>query len=421
LAAGVRGAAQEQFERGNARAGARRWAEALAAFDAVLALDPGHAPALAHRASVLTALGQAEAALDGFAAALAREPGRAETWNNRGAALMELGRPREAMLDYMRAIALKPDFAEPRQNLGIALLQEGEFEHGWFFYEWRLRTPNHVAGPAYAQPRWTGQPGIAGSTILVHAEQGFGDVIQFYRYVPLLAAMGARIILGVQPELRRLLDGLAPSVTVIAPGVVLPRLDWHCPLLSLPVALGARLETIPPAPYLTAPAELRARWAARLPSGRKRVGIAWRGNPNPDPRRSMPLDFLRPLLALDVDWTCLHPDLTQAERASLARLGVRGVSDDLTDFAETAGLLACLDLVITVDTSVAHLAGALGRPVWVLLPAHADWRWMRHRSDSVWYGSARLFRQRHDTGWPGLVGAVIEALELLNATEGTSQ
>ena len=299
----------------------------------------------------------------------------------------------------------------------MALLALGRFKEGWQGYESRWLDPKFCADTRdYPAPLWLGRPGeaVAGRTVLLHAEQGLGDSIQFLRYAPLVRALGARVVLEVQPALLPLVAGLADAA--IAAGADLPPCDWHCPLLSLPLALGTELHSIPAAiPYLSAPAARLAEWAARLgPRNGPRVGIAFSGSPEhpEDALRSIPAALWLPLLALPgIEFHVVQKDIRAGDAEALRRApGVRSHGEHLTDFADTAAVLAQMDLIVGVDTSVAHLAGAMGRPVWLLLQHSADFRWLRGRTDSPWYPTARLFRQGADGLWEPVLNEVAAAL-----------
>jgi hypothetical protein len=268
---------------------------------------------------------------------------------------------------------------------------------------------------SFTQPLWLGQNEIAGKTVLLHAEQGFGDTIQFCRYVPLVTARSARVILEVQEPLRELMASLAGTTQVVPLDSVLPDFDVQCPLLSLPLAFKTRLATIPSAvPYLGAPSQAVMDWDTSLgPKRRPRIGLAWSGRPTHknDHNRSIPLGALLPLLDIDATFVSLQKDVRPAdakvlnERSDLLHFG-----DEIRDFADTAAIISNLDLVIAIDTSVVHLAGALAKPVWVLLPFMPDWRWLLDRDDSPWYPTARLFRQDATQAWDNVIARVHAAL-----------
>jgi hypothetical protein len=277
------------------------------------------------------------------------------------------------------------------------------------------------------QPRWRGED-IAGRTILLHAEQGFGDSIQFCRYVKMVAGRGAAVVLEVQPALKRLLTGLEGAAVTAARGEGLPAFDVHCPLLSLPLAFATTPDTIPPPGALPPiPADRIAAWKERLGQrghpGRPRIGIAWSGNPghDNDRNRSIPLAAMPPLFALEADFVSLQKDGRDHDRDFLGRNAatIAHFGDDLTDFLETAALISLMDAVVCVDTSVAHLACALGRPTFILLPCVPDWRWLLDRNDSPWYPTARLIRQRRRGDWDEPIARV--AAEVRDLMRGIIQ
>ena len=304
-------------------------------------------------------------------------------------------------------------------------MRAGNFTDGWAIREVRWKTPGFSADyPKFPQAKWLGNEPVAGKTILVHIDEGFGDALQFVRFVPMLAERGARVVLVVQDALVSLLAGL-PGVAECIPFSAsvagrLPPFDMHCPIMSLPLALRTQLETIPPPAALPPlpPARLQA-WEQRLgPRKRLRVGLVWSGNPmqGNDLNRSMRLSTLLPLLDLDVSFISLQKEPRPADRPLLtARQEILDPSDQLTDFVETASLVACLDLVITVCTSVAHLAATLTVPTWVMLPYIGDWRWLDDRDDSPWYPTMRLFRQDETRDFAAVVARVREELATLIA------
>ena len=326
---------------------------------------------------------------------------------------------RHALQFNERALAARQDFAEAHYNEGLCRLLIGDFDRGWAEHEWWRETERlKHAKRNFAQPPWTGSPAIAGKTILLHAEQGFGDTIQFCRYAPRVAAMGGRVILEVQEALRDLiLHSLNGVAQVVAKGDTVPPFDMHCPFLSLPLAFGTALSTIPhDTPYLRASAQAVANWGARLPpKTRPRIGLAWSGRPehNNDQNRSIDLvSFLSPLEGIDATLVSLQREVRAADAVVLQqRSGVIHFGEELKDFSDTAALAANMDIVIAVDTSVAHLAGALAKPVWVLLPFIPDWRWLLDRDDSPWYPTARLFRQDDSRRWDSVFARLRAGLD----------
>lgn len=382
-----------------------RPAEALAPLERALALLPGEAEAHASLGLALEQLGRFAAARAAFDAALERAPDP-ETLANRGVVREELLDLAGAEADFRAALALAPEDAEAAFFLGLARLRAGDWEAGWAGYEARRRIARADPRLARAGQAWDGKASLKGRTLLLHDEQGMGDAIQFCRYAPLLAARGARLVLEVAPPLVPLLRSLEGVAQVLPAGQPVPRHDMHCALLSLPHLLGGPIPAR--VPYLAAPPERAAAWAAELPPGGLRIALVASGNPrhSRDARRSLPLAALAGALRKPSRRLVLAQREIRAEDAAwLAAEGadVLAPLGRLTDFAETAALLACCDLVVSVDTSVAHLAGALGRPCWVLLPALADFRWLTGRRDSPWYPTARLFRQDAPGDWAGVL------------------
>jgi tetratricopeptide (TPR) repeat protein len=396
------------YNLGNACLELGRVEEALSHFDAALAKKPDHVGALVNRGNALLRFNQPVEAMASYDKALAALPRHPQILTNRGHVLRRLDRPDEALADFKAAIKAGPEFAEAHFEAAMARLSLGDFEAGWKSYEWRWRT-GAFAGQRrpFQAPLWLGAAPLDGKTILLHAEQGFGDTIQFIRYAPLLAGRGARVVCEVQPELLSLLSQLR-DVTVIAKGEPLPAFDLHCPLLSLPLALGTQPETIPATtPYLMAPAERVAEWRNRWPQREPRAGFVWSGqlSHKNDANRSIALARLATLFENPpVRCFSLQTQLRDADREVLQSLpNLIHLDGAFRDFADTAAAIALLDVVVSVDTAVAHLAGALGKPVIVLLPHAADFRWMRGRDDTPWYPTARLLRQPAFGDWDSVI------------------
>jgi tetratricopeptide (TPR) repeat protein len=396
------------YNMGNALAQLGRYADALASYDRAIALAPGHAEAHCNRAAALQELCRTGEARDGFAAAIARKPALAAAHNGLGTALRARGACREALACFARAIELQPDLAEAHVNKGQTQLLLGELPAGWAPYERRWDLAEFAPQRRlFAVPAWRSHEPIAGKTLLLHAEQGFGDTLQFVRYADVLAARGATVVIEAQPALKRLLATTYPHVA--ARGEPLPPFDYYCPMLSVPLACAADLATIPAAvPYLAATETDISAWAARVPrTGRLRVGLAWSGTAplKFGHDRSVPLAALAPLLArADIQWISLQKEVRETDRAALAaHPGLVRCGDALADFAATAALIATLDLVISTDTAVAHLAGALGKPTWIMLARVPDFRWLLERDDSPWYPTARLFRQTVSGDWASVI------------------
>ena len=387
--------------------------EALACCDRALAVKPDFADAHNNRGLALAALKRPAEALKSYEAALSHAPAHIDALNNCGIALFEVNRLDEALVCFDRVLALRPGHVHGSWNRAQVLLLMGDFARGWPEHEGRLAS-NPGLNRGFTQPLWLGDAPLAGRTILLRAEQGLGDTIQFCRYAPMVAARGARVVLEVQRPLVDLMRTLDGAIEVVARGDALPEFDLHCPLLSLPLAFKTELTTIPArTPYLRAPAGA-IDWKSRLGTKRPRIGLVWSGNPGHkrDATRSIPFYALMPLLDIDASFVSLQKDVRASDAALLKQTGqVVDVADSLTSFAETASLIATLDLVISVDTSAAHLTGALGKPLWLLLPQVPDWRWLMGRDDSPWYPTARLFRQDTTRAWGGVVARIRAALE----------
>jgi tetratricopeptide (TPR) repeat protein len=355
-------------------------------------------------------------ALASYGRALELRPDYSEALMNRGITLHALKRFGEELESYAHALALRPDYAEAHFNEGWCRMLQGDFDRGLRKHEWRWQTGQLKKQIwNFTQPLWRGADDIAGKAILLHAEQGYGDTIQFCRYAQRVAARGARVILRVQAPLRELLGDLSGAAQVLSSGEPLPDFDVHCPLLSLPLAFGTRVETIPAeTPYLRVAPQAAARWSNRLGAkSRLRIGLAWSGSTahKNDHNRSMPLRTFLPLLDCGATFVSLQREVRAGDAGVLQeRSDILHFGDELKDFTDTAALIASLDLVIAVDTGVVHLAGALAKPVWVLLPFIPDWRWMLDRDDSPWYPTARLFRQDDSREWDSVVMRVCAAL-----------
>ena len=411
--------AEAWSNRGNALRGLGRHDDALASFDRALSHSPDLPAALLNRGATLHEMRRCEEALASYDCALAIQPDYPPGLLNRGTVLHEMRRYAEALANYDKALAIQPDFADCQFNRAQLLLLLGQFAEGWRAYEWRLKT-SHAGMIPLSQPRWAGEP-LGERTLLLVYEQGFGDTLQFCRYATLAAARG-RVIIGVPRPLARLLGSLDGVAQVVAEGDMLPPFDVHCPLLSLPLMFGTTLETIPATvPYLAADPAQVAAWRHRLAElPGLRVGLVWAGSARPgqpeanaiDRRRSMSLaDFGRLAELTGVSFVSLQKGEPAAQAQSPPPgLVLHDWTDELEDFADTAALIEALDLVISVDTSVVHLAGALGKPVWVLSRYDGCWRWLLDRDDSPWYPSARLFRQTRPGDWAEVLQRVTAEL-----------
>jgi tetratricopeptide (TPR) repeat protein len=419
-----------------------RYQEALTCFDRSDQIKPGQATTHYMRGYCFQRMAKFEEALSSyrhaltispddpgvqallcFDRALELRPNFLEALTNRGDVLSELRRFDEAFSSFDQATAINQEYAPARFIAATLRLQMGDFEAGWAGREWRWKCPElRLIDRQFSQPVWLGDSPIAGKTVLLHSDEGLGDAIHFARYVPMVAALGAKVIVEVPDALHPLLTDL-PGISQCLPksGGELPPFDFHCPLSSLPLAFGTRLETIPaPVSYLPAPPQvLRQAWENRLgPRDRPRVGLVWSGNPahKNDRNRSITLRALSAILDLDATFVSLQKDVRTDDKSTLRdRSDIIDSTEYLVDFSETAALVSCLDLVISVDTSVAHLAGAIGCPVWIMLPYVSDYRWLLDRDDSPWYPTVRLFRQTGTREWPSVLDKVRAELQGLIA------
>jgi tetratricopeptide (TPR) repeat protein len=415
------GYAEAQNNRSIALRALKRLEDALLAADAALAIQPEFPEALNSKGSALAKLNRFSEARDAYRLALNHKPGDAAIQLNLGMALEALGDLEGAQAAFVIAQAEAPDLPDARFASGLAHIRAGEVRDGFKLYETRW---TQKGGPRHSHPPdtwWLGETPLGDRTLLVHAEQGFGDVIQFCRFAP-LAAPAAQLVLQVQAPLKRLLFSLDGVGTLCAAGETTPAFDVHIPIMSLPLALDLGLQDLTPRmPYLSASPVLVEIWRRTLPAADLRIGLAWTGNPghDNDHNRSMPLQTLAPLLRQDAQFISLQKDYRPDDRALLDRTPeILRFETALGDFADTAALIHCCDLVIAVDTAVAHLAGALGKPVWLMLPRFCDWRWMNHRTDSPWYPSATLFRQDAFGDWVGVIERIVANLDGVRPMDG---
>jgi len=388
--------------------------EALIAAEEVIAANPRSLRGHIWRSKILTLLGQPERALMLSAASRNIAPDDPITYINHGFILAALNRFEEALVFYDRALKMRPNHPEAQHNRAFALLSLGRFDDGWLAYEYRNLRHTTLVVRRYQEPLWWGEQPLKDQRLFVYCEQGLGDTIHFSRYALLAAEAGATVFMTVQHPLKRLFKDFHPAVTILIEHEVPPDFDVHCPMLSLPLAFGTRLETIPAWPngYLKAPPEEATLWAQRLPQGRRRIGLVWSGSASHtnDANRSMPLARLSPLFQSGDVWVSLQKEVREADKDALQGFDLCDVTAGLADFAATAALISTLDLVIAVDTSVAHLAGALGKPVWLMVPFASDFRWLLKREESPWYPSMRLFRQQRPGDWDGVVARIGTAL-----------
>ena len=386
---------------------------AVEAFRRSLRLNPRSAKTMASLGYLFECKDDLISAADAYREAIKLDPQLLAAYGDLGFVLFGLGELDEAADCFHRLRALRPDSAEATANLGFIHLKQGDLAAGWAEYEsrWKVGIGDDRR---LVQRQWKGEP-LGGERILLYAEQGFGDTLQFVRYVPLVAARGGQVVLEVQPGLRRLLSGTDGASQVMSRGETLPEFTWQCPLLSLPLAFGTELHTIPArVPYVYPDSTQVAAWQQRLQGNTRRIGLAWAGNPSMHRNRlrSIPLELLVPLMKVAGTTFYSLQVGPGSEQVKQMPPDVRliDLAPELKDFADTAAIVANLDLVISVDSSVAHLAGAMGKPVWIMLNKGCDWRYFLEREDSPWYPTARLFRQTTAGGWQEVVNLIELAL-----------
>jgi tetratricopeptide (TPR) repeat protein len=421
--------AEAHYKRGLALEALHRLPDALASFERAIAISPDFIDAHNCRGLVLREMGRHDAAMACFEHIVQRDPKFAHAHNNKGVSFFEQNRLQDALLSFDAAIALDANYAEPHFNKATCLLLAGRLREGFELYEWRWRLSVFEKRPEFfEQTQWFGQAPLAGKTILLYSEQGLGDVIQFCRFAVQLKAMGAHVVLEVPRALCKVLSGLAGVDQLLAAGDVLPPFDFCAPLMSLPRALDVSLETLSSAAYLTADPLKAAAWAERLGERRRlRIGLVWSGGfraDRPDlwavnTRRNVAVELLASLQCVEADFYSLQKgDPAETEiLAKQEKLWPRGnfhnFAAELQDFSDTAALIANLDLVISVDTSTAHLSAAMGKPTWILNRFDCCWRWLQERNDSPWYESVRLYRQSAAGDWQSVLQSVSTDLALL--------
>ncbi len=392
--------------------------KAILAYQQVIALNSENPKAHLNLGIAFKELGLYEEALKSLKTALKIKPDYAMALYNLGNVYLAKGQYNEAMDYYKKTISIDQEYAEAHWNIALLNLLSGNFKEGWQGYEWRWKLGNLAVKKNFNKPEWDGSD-INGKTILIYTEQGFGDTIQFIRYVPLIAKQNAKVIIECEKELIALLRNVEGVYDIFPKESKLPDFDFHCPLLSLPLKFNTTIDTIPSQiPYINVDAELMKKWRAKIPANSKlNVGLTWAGNPElrRDYNRSCSFDDLSPLLNIpDINFYSLQKGEAFYQILNNPEgIKVLNYTDELNDFADTAALIQNLDLVISVDTAVAHLAGALGRPVWTLLPFVPDWRWMLDREDSPWYPTMRLFRQPSIGDWKSVIERVKDELKKL--------
>ncbi len=388
---------------------AKNYQTAVRLIDRAIISQPDDATFYSNRGNALQKLAQLDAAVASFDKAIALRPDFVDAYYNRGNAMFELTRLDAAVASYDTAIALRPDHNEAIFNKSQALLLRGDLVRGWELFEWRWASEQmKPMKRTFPQPLWLGQESLAGRTILLHSEQGLGDTIQFCRYAKLVSDLGARVILEAPTPLVGLLRPLQGVSAVVAKGSPLPAFEYHCPLLSLPLAFKTTVDSIPcPVPYLRADFSKLTYWASKLGDRQSpRIGLVWSGRSDHknDRNRSIGLAALLQQLPAGFEYVSLQKDIRDKDQSVLeSRPDLLHFGPDLNDFADTAALCELMDVVISVDTSVAHLSGALGKPTWVLLPFTPDWRWLLDRDDSPWYPSVRLYRQPRISDWDSVL------------------
>ncbi|MGO9992515.1 MAG: tetratricopeptide repeat protein [Steroidobacteraceae bacterium] len=401
--------------------------EALMSCDRAIALRPDVARGYICRALILRSMQRPEEMLAACDKALLTQPELSDTWDKLGAALREMNQLEEALMVFETAISEWPDCPSPHMNAGVVHLQLGRTEPGWREYDWRNKPGGPTPGRAWTKPRWNGDQSLAGKTIMIWAEQGLGDTIQFCRYATLLESRGANVIFSVQAQLCTLLRTLGSTITVTSESETPPEFDLHCALLSLPLAFGTTIATIPAAvPYLAADPHRVLRWRQKLGSKDLKIGICWQGSKLPiDIGRSYPLKVLHRISEIPgVRLISLQKGPGSEQLANMpAGMRVETLGEEFDAgsdaFVDTAAVMENLDLVITSDTSIAHLAGALGHPTWVALKHVPEWRWFLERDDSPWYPRHRLFRQQRRGDWADVFERLrVELLGLLARRRG---
>ena len=399
---------------GNTYKALKHFDKALQSFNKAISLKPDHVEAFINRGVALKELGRSDEAMQDYEKALSLRPDHVDALNNWGNALQELGRFDEAMANFDKAISLKPDHAGAHWNKSLLLLRQGKFTLGWELYEWRWKRKS-FSSPVrkLSKPLWLGKEDLNGKTILLHWEQGLGDTIQFSRYAKEVAKLGCKTILEVQKPLFEIMKSVEGVDELIAYGADLPPFDFYCPLMSLPLALGTTLETIPsPISYIRNADDKLSKWSDRLGlKSKPRIGVVWSGSVGHknDHNRSIPLERMLGVVPEGYELVSLQKEVREADLNTLEQSErLRHFGAELDDFADTAALCELMDVIVSVDTSVAHLAGALGKPVKLMLPYNSDFRWLLDRTDSPWYPSVTLFTQGSDMLW----GPVFEKINI---------
>jgi len=401
--------ANAHVNRGVVLYGMHRLDEALTSYDNAIATKPDYVIAHINRGVVLQDRNRTDDALQSYDRAIALTPDNPVAHLNRGVVLQDLNRLDEALTSYDRAIALKPELPQPYWNKSMLKLSMADYLEGWELFEWRWKLAPDALNK-FTKPFWSGAQSLAGKTLLIHSDQGLGDSIQSCRYASMAKSLDAEVILTVQRPLIPLLSTLKGNFSIVDQNAPLPDHDFHCPIMSLPYAFRTTVQTIPASiPYLFVDEQKQKLWHNRLGDKDKtkpRIGLVWSGGTahRNDKNRSISLETFRSILQLPIEFHSLQKEVRPKDLEELKKYKqVQQHQDSLMDFADTAALIGEMDLIISVDTSDAHLAGALGQKIWILLPFAADYRWMLDRSDSPWYPTAKLFRQREIGDWPSVI------------------
>jgi len=402
--------------RGNVLHRLKRYNEALADFTEAIRIDPSYADAHNNKGNALKELGYFDQALNSYDEALKINSKYFQAYNNKGNVLKDLKRFDEALINYSNAIEINSEYPPALWNKGLVFLMLGNYQEGWKLYEWRKKT-EELKEIFYQLPQleWLGTESIKGKKLLIYPEQGFGDFIQFVRYLPAVKSLGVDIILETPSPLFSLMTTIDVPITLVRKGDPLPNFDAYCPIMSLPFIFKTGVSDIPrKVPYLYPDLEKVSKWRARLGKSEKlRVGLVWSGaeRHKNDHNRTVRLEQLASLFELSIEWHSLQKEYRDSDVQQLSFFSfIHQHQTQLADFSDTAALIQCMDLVITVDTSVAHLAGALNKKVWILIPFVPDFRWMLERHDSPWYPTATLFRQTNRNDWETVIEKVKECL-----------
>jgi len=393
----------------------QKYEEALRSYDSAIKIKPDFEEAYINRGVILSTLMRPIDALKNFDLAIRFKSENAIAYNNKGNVLTELSRFDEAIENYEKAVEINPNYAEAFNNIALLKLLLGKYEEGWKLFEWRWKGPQKKEFRDFKKPLWLGNEVIKDKTILITAEQGLGDFIQFYRYCDLVEELGAKIIIETPKELFSLIQHQNKKNIVIHKGQSLPIFDFYCPIMSLPLAFKTNIHNIPSSlPYIKIDNEKLTFWRSKISEkNRTKVGLVWSGaqNKETDYNRSLMLSQISPLFDLPLDFYSLQKEVRDIDKDFLSQSkNIYDYHKEIVDFSDTAALILEMDIIISIDTSVAHLAGALNKPLWILLPHVADYRWMIDRIDSPWYPSATLFRQKEINNWDSVIFSIERSL-----------